>query len=126
MRNDCKKDPPKEFLHAIEQFNKEELYECHETLEDLWRNEKGEIRKLFKGILQIGVGVYHARKSNLKGALRLISSGMELMKPFTPSCFGIDVSLFLQATEQMKDELEKMGPGEFLSPDLIPKIMRSA
>lgn len=125
MGNDCGRDLRKEFLEAIDQFNREEYYECHETLEDLWQAEKGRIQDLYKGILQIGVGIYHARRSNLKGALRLISSGMKLMSQFTPSCLGIDVEDFLQMTGRMKEELEKMESGETLSPEFIPKIRRS-
>lgn len=126
MGDDCKKAPSKELLYAIGQFNREEYFECHETLEELWRGEKGRIRGLYKGILQIGVGIYHARRSNLKGALRLISSGMKLTSQFTPSCLGIDVEHFLQTTGRMKDELEKMDSGGSLSPESIPKIRRSA
>ena len=126
MEDDCGSNPPKKFLEAIDQFNREEYYECHDTLENLWRAEKGGIRNLYKGILQIGVGIYHGRRSNLRGALRLISSGMELTRRFGPFCLGIDVELFLQTNGQLKDELEKMEPGQRLSSDLIPKIRRSA
>ncbi len=123
--NDCGRDPRKEFLEAIDQFNREEYFECHETLEDLWRAENGRIRGLYKGILQIGVGIYHARRSNLKGALRLISSGMKLTSQFTPYCLGIDVEHFLQMAGRMKEKLEKMESGGSLSPEFVPKIRRS-
>ena len=65
--------------------------------------EKGGIQNLYKGILQIGVGIYHGRRSNLRGALRLISSGMELTRRFGPFCLGIDVELFLQISDQFKE-----------------------
>jgi uncharacterized protein len=75
MEKDCRKKPPLKLIEGIEQFNRGEYYDCHETLEEIWMDEQGKIRDLYKGILQIGVAIYHAKRSNLKGAMRLISSG---------------------------------------------------
>lgn len=47
-------------------------------------HEQGKIWDLYKDILQIGVAIYHAKRSNFKGAMRLVSSGMELLSPFAP------------------------------------------
>src|SRR5919199_117222 len=57
----CAEPPPSELSKAIAEFNAGEFFEQHETLELLWRATPGEIRHLYEGILQIGVGVYHAR-----------------------------------------------------------------
>ncbi len=84
MENDCIKKPPPKILEGIRQFNRGDYYDCHETLEEIWMHEHGEIRDFYKGILQIGVAIYHAKRSNLKGAIRLVSSGMDLLSPFAP------------------------------------------
>lgn len=122
MESDCRRNPPIELLKAIEQFNAGEYYECHESLEDLWRGEPGKIRDLYKGILQIAVSVYHAKRSNLRGALRLIASGMELTRPFVPRCLGIDTGLVIEMAGRIKEELERLDPEQSLSPAFIPKI----
>jgi predicted metal-dependent hydrolase len=122
MESDCSKNPPLELLRAVEQFNAGEYYECHESLEDLWRGEPGKIRDLYKGILQIAVALHHAKRSNVKGALRLISSGMELTRQFAPRCLGIDTGLVIEMAGRIKEELEKLDPEQNLSSAFIPKI----
>ncbi len=122
MINDCRKRPPFKLLEGIEQFNRGEYYECHETLEGVWRDEHGNIRNLYKGILQIGVAIYHAKRSNPKGALRLVSSGMELLSPFAPECMGIDVASLLQSAALFKLELKELDRDPDFSPRNIPFI----
>ena len=72
MENNCKERPPLKLLEGIGQFNAGEYYDCHETLEEIWMHEPGKIRDLYKGILQIAVAIYHAKRSNLKGAMRCL------------------------------------------------------
>ena len=108
METACRQKPPFELLEGIRQFNQGEYYECHETLEEIWKEEAGEIRDLYKGILQIGVAVFHAKRSNLKGAMRLVSSGMALLSGFDPECMGIDVAHLLQAAGRFRDELGEL------------------
>ena len=85
-------------------------------------HEQGKIRDLYKGILQIGVAIYHAKRSNLKGAMRLVSSGMELLSPFAPECMGIDVAHLLQSAGRFREELDELASGPGLSLRTIPVI----
>jgi uncharacterized protein len=116
MEKDCRKKPPLKLLEGIGQFNRGEYFDYHETLEEIWRDEQGKMRDLYKGILQIGVAIYHAKRSNLRGAMRLISSGMELLSPFAPECMGIDVAYLLQSAGQFREELNDFAPEPGLSP----------
>ena len=85
-------------------------------------HEQGKIRHLYKGILQIGVAVYHAKRSNLKGALRLVSSATELLSPFAPECMGIDVAHLLQSAGRLREELNELASDPDLSLRAIPVI----
>ena len=122
MENDCSKKPFSKLLEGIGQFNRGDYFECHETLEEIWMHEQGKIRDLYKGILQIGVALYHAKRSNLKGAMRLVSSGMELLSPFAPECMGIDVAQLLQSAGLFREELNKLASDPGLSLKAIPVI----
>ena len=122
MENDCRKKPPLKLLEGIEQFNRGDYYDCHETLEAVWMHEQGKIRDLYKGILQIGVAIYHAKRSNLKGAMRLVSSGMELISPFAPECMGIDVTHLLLSAGRFREELNELANDPGLSLRAIPVI----
>jgi predicted metal-dependent hydrolase len=125
MDENCDKEPPPELGRAIEQFNAGEYYECHETLEDLWRGEPGTIRNLYKGILQIGIAIHHAKRANLKGALRLLSSGLELTERFAPRCLGVDTALLLETATGIREKLERLDPGQCLPPGYTPEIKLS-
>jgi uncharacterized protein len=125
MEDFCEKEPPPELRRAIEQFNAGEYFDCHETLENLWRGEPGTIRDLYKGILQIAVAIYHAKRANLKGARRLISSGLELTQRFAPRSLGLDIALLLETATRMREELERIDPGQDLPSGYSPEIKLS-
>jgi len=83
--------PPEELLQAIDEFNRGDWFECHETLEELWVGEKGELRDFYQGVLQMAVALYHWRNGNLKGALILLEGGRDCLSRVSAVCLGVDV-----------------------------------
>ncbi len=61
--------PPPALIRGLAQFNAGEYWECHETLEVLWRADPRPIRALYQGILQVGVAFYHLHRGNYNGAV---------------------------------------------------------
>src|ERR1700675_2991309 len=88
----CDEPPPRLRLQGIEQFNRGEYFEQHETLELLWRAEPRDIRRLYQGILQIGVAFHHLRRRNHHGTVYMLTRGARYLAPFTPRCQGVDVA----------------------------------
>ena len=114
-------------LKGIEEFNRGEFYECHEYLEDAWREESRQIRYLYQGILQIGVGFYHGENGNWRGATGLLKSGLARLREFEPETLGIDVARLLRESERCLRELEELGRdrvGEF-DRSKVPKVHRT-
>jgi predicted metal-dependent hydrolase len=108
----------------VEQFNRGEFFECHETLEALWLAEAEPLRRLYQGILQVGVAFHHQRRGNYRGTIRLLTSGMAHLVPFAPRCLGVDVQALLSDAVRCREALEALGPeqiGEF-DEALIPRI----
>ena len=68
--------PPPALLSGVEQFNAGEYWECHETLETLWRTEPRPVRDLYQGILQVGVAFHHLRNDNVPGAIKMLRRGL--------------------------------------------------
>ncbi len=91
---------------AIRQFNSGQYYACHETLEELWLDEKSDLRYLYQGILQVGIGLLHIKRGNGAGALSLLTRGPRLLLPFVPTACGIDVAALLMAAEQILSTLQ--------------------
>src|SRR5262245_43481982 len=84
-------------LHAFEQFNRGEYWHQHETLELVWRAEKDAcISNFYKGILQVGVVLHHLRKGNYNGVVKVLGRGINYLKPYAPSCYGVNVARLIE------------------------------
>lgn len=106
----CGEAPPPALLAGIAQFNAGEYWECHETLEDLWRIEPDHIRYLYQGILQVGVGFYHLRRGNWRGAVNKLRSGLAYLAPSAPGCMGVDIARLSAEASAILAELDRLGP----------------
>jgi hypothetical protein len=60
----CGDPPPARLRQGIEEFNRGQFFEQHETLELEWIEEADPVRYLYQGILQVGVGFEHLRRGN--------------------------------------------------------------
>jgi predicted metal-dependent hydrolase len=107
----CREPAPALLLQGIEEFNRGEYFEQHETLERLWRQETREIRRLYQGILQIGVAFHHLRRLNHHGAVYMLTRGPNYLRPFAPECQGVDVAALMDAAARALAEVERLGPG---------------
>ncbi len=94
---------------GIEQFNRGEFFEQHETLELLWRGTRTPDRGLYHGILQIGVGFHHWRSGNFHGAGVLLEEGIERLRPFSPRCHGVDVDALIRDAAAARERLAAIG-----------------
>jgi uncharacterized protein len=111
-------------LRGIEEFNRGEFYECHEYLEEAWMQEKRRVRFLYQGILQVGVGFYHLRNGNWRGATGLLRNGTVRLKEFEPETLGLDVARLIRESELCLRELEELGRERIKDFDqaLVPKV----
>lgn len=108
----------------MEQFNRREFFECHETLEELWLAEADDIRYLYQGILQVGVGYLHLLRGNHHGAVTKLHSGCALLEYFGDRCLGIDVTQLLETARMHEEELRALGAERIaaFNCDRIPTI----
>ena len=131
----CSWAAPQALLLGIEQFNAREYFECHETLENLWNQERAEAQAagiplaarhgapgycddLYKGILQVGVGCYHLLRRNYRGATLKLESGAKYLEPFAPACQGVAVARLIADARRLHTTLVTLGPNHFTEVDL--------
>jgi predicted metal-dependent hydrolase len=106
----CDEPPPPLLLEGIAQFNRGAYFEQHETLETLWRAEARPVRQLYQGILQVGVAFHHLRRRNYHGVVYMLTRGSMYLRPFAPSCQGVDVAALLEAATRALGTVEALGP----------------
>ncbi|NJK47616.1 DUF309 domain-containing protein [Candidatus Gracilibacteria bacterium] len=125
---------PQAFWQGVEEFNRQEFYACHDTLEALWM-ESTEIEKNFyQGILQIAVGCYHLGNYNWRGAVILLGEGIRRLRAYLPVHQGIDVETLISESDRLLKTLQQIEPeqiSQFVDrletssdPQLLPKIVR--
>src|SRR5438067_2229528 len=120
----CDDAPPPLLVEGVAQFDRGEYFEQHETLELLWRAERRDVRRLYQGILQIGVAFHHLRKRNHHGTVYMLTRGSAYLAPFAPRCQGVDVDALLAAAAAALREVERLGPDRLGEVDwsLAPKV----
>jgi uncharacterized protein len=109
---------------GITLFNQRRFFEQHEEIEHEWHAERGPVRKLYQGILQIGVGFYHALNGNHRGAMLLLTDGIEKTSAFTPHALGINTGRLVAEARRCRDQIAALGPDRLAEFDasLIPTI----
>ena len=120
----CGLPPPDLLRHGIEQINRGEYFEQHETLEILWRAEQDDVRYLYQGILLVGVGMYHLRRGNDRGAVAKLATGVRLLQWFRPVCQGVDVDALIADADRAREAIVALGRANLASfdPALTPRV----
>lgn len=116
--------PPAGVLKGIELFNQRRFYEQHEEIEHEWHAERGPIRRLYQGLLQIGIGYHHALNGNYRGAVALLRDGIDKTSTFPSGTLGIETGQLVARSRVCLNQIETLGPdriGEF-DPATIPTI----
>ncbi|HEY9634288.1 MAG TPA: DUF309 domain-containing protein [Coleofasciculaceae cyanobacterium] len=101
--------PPDEFWQGVEQFNQQEFYACHDTLEALWIEASEPQKDFYQGILQIAVACYHLGNLNWRGAVILLGEGIRRLQDYQPSYEGIDVIELLTESIDLLKALQQAG-----------------
>jgi len=119
-------DLPEQYREGIRLFNDEEFFECHEVLEDLWKDTEGEPRKFLQGLIQAAVALFHFGNENFGGAKKLYFTASEKLTPFGDRYMGIALGEFRADFErcfrELLDNQETYPTTVALRDELVPKI----
>jgi uncharacterized protein len=105
----CAGEPSVLLLRGIHEFNTSEFFEQHETLETAWRNEKGPVRELYQGILQVGVAYLQILRYNYIGSMKIFNRAWIHLALIPDICCGVDVSQFMADAKMAQAELRRLG-----------------
>lgn len=96
-------------IEGMKLFNEGKFFEAHEELETAWKDETGEVRELYRGILQIAVTYLHITRGNYEGAVKVYGRSLKWLKDWPDVCRGIQVRKFREDAELVMKEVEKLG-----------------
>jgi hypothetical protein len=93
--------PKEEVLEeAIGLFNSERYWECHETLESVWRTAKGGERSLVQGIILVCAALVHEQRGERDVALGIYRRALAQLAWAEKSYHGIDIPGFRRNVER--------------------------
>jgi predicted metal-dependent hydrolase len=120
MKRTCQESPSGQLLRGIREFNRGDWLESHDTVEELWIGETGEVRELYQGIIQIAVALHHWRNGNFRGAVSLLKGGAGYLRHVAGQCQWIDVTSLIVDAECMCAALEELGEVQMKS---VPPLL---
>lgn len=120
---DCNSPLHPRAAQGLRLFNEGKYFEAHEALEEAWLDEKGKVRDLYRGILQVGVAYLHITRGNYDGAVKVYKRSQRWLKDWADACRGIHVEELRRDAENAIKEVERLGKeriGEFDAARLKP------
>lgn len=85
-------------------FNRDrDYFECHEVLEELWLAKGRE--SLYKGLLQVAVGLFHFRRGNIKGSCKMLASAADKLLGYPDDSLGIRLDQLREESRLLADKL---------------------
>ena len=98
------------FINFIEHFNGDrDYFECHEVLEEYWKEiDPGNKDHPLTAWIQLATGLYHWRRNNYSGALRMMNKSFDKMTDSQDSVFfeGIDMEQLLSDMTRSLDAIK--------------------
>jgi uncharacterized protein len=74
-------------------------------------------------LIQLAVALYHLSNGNRRGALNLLSKGLDKLAAFQPACQSIDVDSLCREARLWLDRVRQAGDGELtVDPAQLPHI----
>src|SRR5512141_2656417 len=97
-------------VEGFELFNAHQFWHAHEALEAAWLVETGDVRHLYRGILQIAVTYLHVQRANYRGAVKVYQRSHRWLSPFPDQCRGIDLGQLRRDAAAVMAEVSRLGP----------------
>ncbi|MFE4713900.1 DUF309 domain-containing protein [Paenibacillus sp. NPDC056722] len=110
------------YLAYLVYFNRDrDYFECHEVLEELWLAKDKD--PLYKGLLQVAVGLYHFRNNNVRGGRMMLQGAAAKLENYPAKTLGIDLAKLVGEVKEYAVRLENFADQPFPYFDLTIDIV---
>lgn len=102
---------PEAYTDYLLYFHAErDYFECHEVMEEFWKEHPGDVRsKTYVALIQIAVGMYHIRRGNRSGALKMLQSAGRNAQVEDVRSLGLDAEKLQELILQTWTSIERDG-----------------
>ena len=81
------------FKDAIALFNRRAYFDCHEVLEEIWREATGEDKAFYEGLIRLATGLHlRFNRRAPQGAINLLTQGLMRLETYRPTYHSVDVA----------------------------------
>lgn len=94
--------PDPRWTRGVDLFNREEFFEAHEVVEDLWNERDGREKEFLKGFIQAAVALEHLRRGNRKGFLAVLETAERYLRRADPAAGGLDVTALVMDLAEVR------------------------
>ncbi len=98
------------FWQGVKEFNQQQFYACHDTLEAIWIEAPESDKRFYQGVLQVAVGCYHLSNQNWRGAVILLGEAVRRLCDYQPEYQGINVESLMEQASLLLQALQKIEP----------------
>ncbi len=103
-------DIRKWIVTGVDQFNRLEFMEAHDSGEHIWMEEADEKAVFAQGLIQLAAAYLHIRRGTSPGGtLRLLNSALAKLDPYAAEFCGVDRSRVIAAAMQHRERLVSDG-----------------
>ena len=110
LEESCSHPLSSEARRGLEEFNRGEYFEAHESLEFAWKADASSARELYRAVLQVAVAYYQIERGNYNGALKMFLRNHQWIDPLPDNCRGIDVARLREDARRVHALLVSLGP----------------
>ncbi|ASW92439.1 DUF309 domain-containing protein [Mycobacterium marseillense] len=100
--------PAETLAYAQDLLDRGLAFNAHEVLEAAWKNGPADEQALWQGLTQLAVGLTHAQRGNLKGAMTLLRrASAHLAQQQRPAPHAIDARGLADFADVLIDDLAR-------------------
>jgi predicted metal-dependent hydrolase len=111
-----------QYLRGIALFDRADFFECHEVLEDVWRDAPEAEKKFLQAIIQVAVAFHHYSQGNSRGARSLLERALRNLAGYPEEFGGIELTALRKSIAAWQEALAKEPSKEGLTTPPLPRL----
>lgn len=81
--------PPTLYYHGIAEFNHGVYWQCHETLEEVWRETPYPLKLFSYALIKVAADFEHVGRHPKRSARSRLTTALANLEPFLPTFLGV-------------------------------------